>query len=116
MKALATRTGVVQLRRQAARRARMAPAWRMASAFAAGRGARPGWRSDVARPPTRRAAPQLVHVQPFAAIIRRLGDSGRHRVQPLGRRPRDPPTIARPPPPRPPPSHAPIARTLQPPD
>jgi hypothetical protein len=26
----------------------MAPIWRMASAFTAGRGVRPGWRSDVA--------------------------------------------------------------------
>jgi hypothetical protein len=65
MKAPATRTGaVLRLWHQAARRARMAPIWRMASAVTAGRGVRPGWRSDVARHPARRAAPQLVHVQP----------------------------------------------------
>jgi hypothetical protein len=39
---------VLRLWRQAARRAGMAPIWRMASAFTAGRGVRPGWRSDVA--------------------------------------------------------------------
>ena len=69
MKALATRTGVLQLRRQAARRARMAPAWRMVSAFAAGRGVRPGWRSDVARPPTRRAAHNLCTFSPLQPLF-----------------------------------------------
>lgn len=83
MRAPATRTGaVLRLWHQAARRARIAPIWRMASAFTTGRGVRPGWRSDVARHPTRQAAPQLVHGQPLAAVIRRLGDSGRPRVQP----------------------------------
>jgi hypothetical protein len=49
MKAPATRTGaVLRQRRQAVRRARMVSIWRMASAFTAGRGVRPGWRSDVA--------------------------------------------------------------------
>jgi hypothetical protein len=49
MKAPATMTGaVLRLWRQAARRAGMASFWRMASAFTAGRGVRPGWRSDVA--------------------------------------------------------------------
>ncbi len=73
MKAPATRTGaVLRLRRQAARRTRMASIWRMASAFTAGRGVRPGWRSDVA--PVIRQGEQhhnLCTFKPVAAVIRK---------------------------------------------
>jgi hypothetical protein len=111
MKALARRTGaVLRLWHQAARRARMAPIWRMASAVTAGRGVRPGWRSDVVRHPTRRAAPQLVHVQPLAAVIRRLGDFGRHRVRLVIAKAARPPYHRATPATAPPPSHDPPDR------
>lgn len=73
MKAPVMRTGaVLRLRRQAARWARMASIWLMASAFAAGRGVRPGWRSDVAL--VIRQGEQhhnLCTFKPVAAVIRK---------------------------------------------
>jgi hypothetical protein len=90
MKGPTTRTeAVLRLRRQAARQDGVDLANGLG--FTAGRGVRPGWRSDVA--PVIRQGEQHHNLCTFNPSSRyaKAGGSGRRQARPRWRRPRDPP-------------------------